>query len=84
MNRQAIWIVALALVTLVVVTVTPAARAQRLADALIRIEINDTDGDAGIQMFVDGEGWRRLKVFDPDGSRRRVVRRYFSSSCSLS
>ena len=35
------------------------------SDARIIIEINATDGDSGIQMFVDGEGWRRLTVFDP-------------------
>ena len=39
------------------------------SDAAIRIEINDTDGDAGIQMFVDGEPWKTLKVVCPDGKR---------------
>lgn len=37
-------------------------------DAVIRIEVNDTDGDAGIQIFLDGEGWRTVEVIDPDGS----------------
>jgi hypothetical protein len=31
------------------------------------IEVNATDGDAGIQIFADGEGWTRLEVFDPTG-----------------
>lgn len=28
------------------------------------IEINDTDGDAGLQIFADGEDWRWAMVFD--------------------
>jgi len=39
-----------------------------LSDARIIIETNATDGDAGIQMFLDGEGWDRCDVRDPDGS----------------
>jgi hypothetical protein len=35
----------------------------------IFIEVNATDGDAGIQIFVDAEGWTRLEVFDPNGQR---------------
>lgn len=34
----------------------------------IYIEINWTDGDAGIHMFLDGEGWDRMEVSDPDGN----------------
>ncbi len=36
-----------------------------LADAAIFIEVNDTDGDAGIQIFLDGEGWDFMSVRDP-------------------
>jgi hypothetical protein len=38
-------------------------------DARIRIEVNSTDGDAGIQMDVDGEAWESLGVVSPDGRR---------------
>jgi hypothetical protein len=38
-----------------------------LADAKIRIEINATDGDAGIQIFLDGVGWSQCVVSDPNG-----------------
>jgi hypothetical protein len=31
------------------------------------IEINGTDGDAGLQMNLDGEEWRRVTVRDPRG-----------------
>lgn len=35
----------------------------------IIIEVNATDGDAGIQIFLDAEGWTKLEVFDPNGDR---------------
>jgi hypothetical protein len=38
-----------------------------LDEAEIRIEINDTDGDAGIQIFLDAEGWDSMAVQDPSG-----------------
>ena len=33
------------------------------------IETNQTDGDAGLQMKLDGEKWRQLKVHDPKGRK---------------
>lgn len=48
----------------------PQARAQsviRLDDALIRFEANLTDGDLGIQIFLDGEGWEEMAVYYPNG-----------------
>lgn len=36
-------------------------------DAQIRIEVNSTDGDAGLQIFLDGEPWRRVRIEDPGG-----------------
>jgi hypothetical protein len=44
------------------------AMTMKLADAAIRIEINSTDGDAGIQIFLDGEGWDSMRVSDPEGN----------------
>jgi hypothetical protein len=41
----------------------------RLADARLKFEINATDGDGGIQVFLDGESWRRMSIFDPAGRR---------------
>jgi len=38
-----------------------------LANARIIIEINATDGDAGIQIFLDGKGWNLCQVSDPNG-----------------
>lgn len=33
----------------------------------IIIEVNATDGDAGLQIFFDAEDWREVEVFGPDG-----------------
>ena len=35
--------------------------------AHLRIEINATDGDAGLQIDLDHEPWRSLRIQDPDG-----------------
>jgi len=49
--------------------VTPSTLwAAPLGAATIRIEINATDGDAGIQIFLDGAGWNQCQVSDPDGN----------------
>ena len=47
-----------------------ASRPARLADATLIIEVNGTDGDAGLQFFLDGEAWRSMTISDPKG---RVV-----------
>lgn len=36
-------------------------------DAKIIIEFNDTNRAAGIQIFLDGEGWEQVEVLNPDG-----------------
>jgi len=48
--------------------------------AEIRIETNSSDGDAGLQIFFDGEPWQRVRVTGPDGrqvyavSNRNILR----------
>jgi hypothetical protein len=39
----------------------------RLADARIKFEINSTDQDGGIQVFLDADPWKSMSIFDPDG-----------------
>jgi len=39
------------------------------AKAEIKIEINATDGDSGLQIFLDATGWEFVDVFDPSGNR---------------
>lgn len=41
----------------------------QLDEATVIVEINDTDGDAGLQVFVDGEPWRSLTVTGPTGQQ---------------
>jgi hypothetical protein len=49
--------------------VRPEAAVVRLKDARLKFEINATDGDGGIQVFLDAESWRRMSIFDPAGRR---------------
>jgi hypothetical protein len=42
------------------------AQAEELDDASIIWETNATDCDVGIQIFLDGEGWRKVNVKDPN------------------
>lgn len=38
-----------------------------LEDTRLKFELNATDQDAGVQVFLDGEPWERIKIFDPNG-----------------
>jgi len=40
-----------------------------LEEAKIIIETNFTDGDAGIQVFLDGEAWNKIVIKDPNGKK---------------
>lgn len=33
------------------------------------VEINATDGDVGFHVLIDGDGWKRMNLYDPDGDR---------------
>jgi hypothetical protein len=57
-----------ALILLLAGLAAPTAHAVPLDEAAIFIEINDTDGDAGIQLFLDGEGWEKMQIVSPDGN----------------
>ncbi len=69
MQRTKVWLAAAGTVVLVLGLATPEVQATKLAEAAIFFEINDTDGDAGIQIFLDGEGWNSMTVTDPDGNK---------------
>lgn len=34
----------------------------------LKVEINATDGDAGLQMFLDDEAWNEIKIVNPAGA----------------
>ena len=40
-----------------------------LEDARLKFEINSTDGDGGVQLFIDAEEWKAMSIFDPQGHR---------------
>ena len=40
-----------------------------IPDARLKIEVNDTDGDAGIQVFIDADPWKRMEIFNPRGRK---------------
>lgn len=40
-----------------------------IADARLKFEINATDGDGGVQLFLDAEPWKRMSIFDQNGRR---------------
>jgi hypothetical protein len=42
-----------------------------LEEAKLIIEVNATDGDAGLQVFLDGEAWRSMEIFGP--GRRKLL-----------
>jgi len=43
--------------------------AVELADAEIFFEENATDEDLGIQFFLDGEAWKRIRIYSPNWRR---------------
>ena len=38
-------------------------------DARLKFEINATDGDGGIQVFIDADSWKQMSIYDPAGRR---------------
>ena len=68
MKQVRIWLATTMVIALVAGVAVPAAWAKKLEGAEIFIEINDTDGDAGVQIFLDGEGWDAMQVRDPNGN----------------
>jgi hypothetical protein len=40
-----------------------------LEDARLKFEINATDQDGGVQVFIDAEEWKTMSIFDPGGHR---------------
>lgn len=40
-----------------------------ISDARLEIEANDTDVDAGIQVFIDADPWTKMEIFGPRGRR---------------
>jgi hypothetical protein len=71
MNRKLFAIAGLALAALVPVADRSAAKPKTVPfdDARLKIELNATDGDAGLQFFIDAETWRHVTVTNPRGRK---------------
>jgi hypothetical protein len=44
-----------------------AAEQLKLKDATLIVEVNATDGDAGLQVFLDADPWKTMRVVAPNG-----------------
>lgn len=51
-----------------------------MKDSRLKIELNATDGDAGIQVFIDSDPWKKVEIYDPNGIRvfRSITRGRFA------
>ena len=70
MKRSLLALVAAAAVVLALggaAAATESAPSVRLAESTMIVEVNATDGDAGLQVFLDGEPWKSMRVTGPDG-----------------
>jgi hypothetical protein len=81
MSRRLVPAVLVALVSLAGIVAagsSPSARARtktiRLDEATMIVEVNATDGDAGLQVFLDGEPWRRMIITAPGGREIAAVK----------
>jgi hypothetical protein len=45
------------------------AEVVEVKDSRLKFEINDTDGDGGVQVFLDADEWRVMSIYDPGGRR---------------
>jgi hypothetical protein len=75
MTKRAFQIVS-GVVTIALIVATGAAVASdgareakplRFSDSRLVVEVNATDGDAGLQVFLDGEPWREMRIAAPNG-----------------
>jgi hypothetical protein len=70
---RAALVAAVALVAVLLAAGEPAAakqpKAVPLEDAKMIIEFNSSDQDVGVQFFLDGEGWKTVDVFAPQGKK---------------
>ncbi|MSO95659.1 MAG: hypothetical protein EXQ81_07680 [Thermoleophilia bacterium] len=48
---------------------TTASKVVAMKDARLKFEFNATDGDGGVQAFIDADSWGSMSIFDPAGRR---------------
>jgi hypothetical protein len=54
-------------------SLSPRAKTIRLEEASLIVEVNATDGDAGLQVFLDADAWKRMTMEAPDGRRMLAI-----------
>ena len=47
------------------------SRPAEMSDSRLKFEVNATDQDGGVQVFIDADQWKQMSIFDPHG--RRIV-----------
>ena len=79
MNRHRLTVASVAMAAFILAAVAPGSWASdqdndepedkvvQMKDARIKIELNATDGDAGIQVFIDADPWKFMNIYDPYG-----------------
>lgn len=66
-------LILVAKVAFILASVAPASAASdedeiiALKDARLKIELNATSNDAGIQVFIDADPWKWMEIYDPYG-----------------
>jgi Fibronectin type III domain len=45
----------------------PSQKVVKIKDARLKFEINSTDRDAGVQVFLDADPWKTMSIYDPNG-----------------
>lgn len=81
-NRHGLTVASVAMAALMFMAAAPLAWAENskdnesekmsgkivtLKDARLKIELNSTAGDAGIQVFIDADPWKSMDIYDPSG-----------------
>jgi hypothetical protein len=49
-------------------SITWAEEESDFSELRVLIEINATDGDAGFHAKIDADGWKKVRLYDPDGN----------------
>src|SRR5262245_8405211 len=57
----------LALTFLFVLVTCQIAKASEFEDTRMRIEFNSTDQDVGVQVNLDADAWKKIKIISPTG-----------------
>ncbi len=65
--RSAMSVTLVAIALGVAAPIAQSANVVPLKDARLKIELNATDQDVGVQLFIDADPWKRMAVYDPNG-----------------